>query len=241
MLAPLERVAPARLPELMDEPGCDADHLRGALEALARSNVLFGGHRLVWWGLRRSLAGQAPGELRLLDVGTGAGDIPLVLDGRLRSAGWAPRFVLADLHPATLRIAGERVRARAPAGRFRLVRLHGRRLPFADRSFDVVLCSNTLHHLERHEARAFLSEAARVAARGWLVSDLRRSRLALGLVRLLAATLWRREPFPRRDGPVSIRRAFTPSELEGLMDEASVRGRVLRSGPVRLLAAGGSP
>lgn len=241
MLEPLERASPADLPELMDEPGCDAERLRGALAALARSNVLFGGHRLVWRGVRRALGGAEPGPLRILDVGTGAADIPLLLDRRLRAEGWSPRFVLADLHATTLRIARERIRERRrDAGRFRLVRLDGPALPFIDGAFDLVLCANTLHHLERGGAARLLSEAGRVAARGWVVSDLRRSRLALGLVRLLAATLWRREPFPRRDGPVSVRRAFTPPEMDGLMAEAGVGGSVLRTGPVRFLAAGGS-
>ena len=241
MLEPLERASPAELPELMDEPGCDADRLRGALDALARTNVLFGGHRLVWRGVRRALGGVEPGPLRILDVGTGAADIPLRLDRRLRGEGWSPRFVLADLHATTLRIARERIREHRgdAAGRFRLVRLDGPALPFVDGSFDLVLCANMLHHLERRGAARLLGEAGRVAALGWIVSDLRRSRLALGLVRLVAATLWRREPFPRRDGPVSIRRAFTPPEMDGLMEEAGVHGSVLRTGPVRFLAAGG--
>jgi ubiquinone/menaquinone biosynthesis C-methylase UbiE len=238
MLSPLERVPPGELPERMDDPACDAGRLRTALEALATTNRLFGGDHLVWWGVRRLLDGRAPGPLRILDVGCGAGDIPRRLEARLHAAGWRPRVVLADLHPTTLRIARESAASAPRSGAFRFVRLTASGLPFADGAFDLALSSLTLHHLERREAVRLLSELARVSSGRWLVADLRRSRLALGLVRVLASTLWRSEPLPRVDGPVSVRRAFTPSEVDALLDASGVPGRVVRAGPVRLLAAG---
>ena len=68
----------------------------------------------------------------------------------------------------------------------------------------------------------------------------RRSRLALAAVRLLAATLWLANPLPRRDGPLSVRRSYTPEELEALLREAGLHGaRVDRKGPVRMRAVGG--
>ncbi len=238
MLSPLERVSPGCLPERMDDPACDAGRLRRALEALAVSNRLFGGHHLVWWGVRRLLEGRAPGPLRILDVGSGAGDIPRLLEARLHGSGWRPRCVLGDLHPMTLRIARDGLRDVARPGAFDFVRLTAAELPFSDGAFDLALSSLTLHHLERDEAARLLSELARVSNGRWLVADLRRSRLALGLVRMLASTLWRSQPLPRVDGPVSVRRAFTPAEVEALLASSGVPGRVVRAGPVRLLAAG---
>lgn len=265
ILPPLDRTPPSRAPELMDRPDCDPDDLRQALDGLARVHRAFGGHRMVAGPLLRRLAGRRPGPLRLLDVGTGGGDLAAGLSRRLRGRGWSPRLTLADLHPRTIRIARRRWRsngsetdapsvdgaagaggvgprtgkaaADAPSADF--VRLDARRLPFPDGAFDLAVSSTMLHHLARDDALAFLREMDRVAAGRWLVTDLKRSRLALAAVRLLAVTLWRRNPLPRRDGPVSVRRAFTPDELRSMLARADLTGaRVDGRWPVRLRIRG---
>ena len=89
------------------------------------------------------------------------------------------------------------------------------------------------HHLEDQDALLLLKELARVGRWGWAVTDLKRSRFAYAAVRLLSVTAWRRHPFPREDGPVSIRRSFTPAEIRTLTRranglEASVETRFVR-------------
>lgn len=262
----MDRASPARLPERMDRPDCDPDRLRDALATLARANRRFGARDAALGAALRLLDGRRPGPVRILDVGTGSGDIGTSLVRRLRARGWRPRATLADLHPTTLRIARERARAngRSPDGRGRpgwngaaegrhpgggpasegartvgeavtFVRLTAGSLPFRDGSFDVAVSATMLHHLEREEARAFLRELDRVAASGWVVTDLRRSRAAWLAVRLLAATLWRRHPLPREDGPASVRRAFTAGEARALAAEAGLGdASVERLRPFRL-------
>ena len=256
----LERTSPSRAPELMDRPGCDPERLRRALDGLVRVHRAFGGQRLITRPALRSVAGRRPGPLRVLDVGTGGGELAAGLGRRLRRRGWRPRFTLADLHPRTIRIARERWSdrrpagdpAREPGGRSRpapgeegtarpadFLRLDAPLLPFRDGAFDLAISGLTLHHLEDGEAAAFLGELDRVTAGRWLVTDLRRSRLALAAVHLLAVTMWRRNPFPRRDGPVSVRRAFTPDEVRSLLSDAGVDGaRVDGRWPVRLRILG---
>lgn len=223
----------------MDAPDPDPDLLRKALDGLDRVHRLTGGVRLAADPLRRAAEGRA-GPLRLLDVGTGGGRLALAVARRIR--GRAPvRLVLTDLHPRTLAAARELTRSPAssrPEPGF--VRLSGHALPFGADRFDLALCATTLHHLEREEAVACLRELDRVSGGRWVVTDLRRSRTALAAVRLLAATLWRRNPFPRHDGPVSVRRAFTPAEIESMLAEAGLDGaRVDFRGPVRLRVVGG--
>ncbi|MFQ5747625.1 MAG: methyltransferase domain-containing protein [Gemmatimonadota bacterium] len=247
-LPALERVAPARAPERMDARDCDPDALAAALRTLARASRSFGGTRPVWRGVRRALAGREPGPLRLLDVGTGGGDLPRRLFPRLRALGWRPELLLADLHPAALALARDWTTdwarrangARAGGLRCAFLRTSAPCLPLADASVDLVVSTTMLHHLECEEAVAFLREVNRVARLGWVLADLRRSRLTAAAVRLLAETLWRRNPFPRVDGPVSVRRAFRPSELRDLARHAGVGPvRVGGSGPFHLFVAGG--
>lgn len=226
----------------MDDPDCDPEELRVALRELSRVNRLFGGLASVRAEVDALLDGVEPDGLDILDVGSGAGDIPIALAEHLSRRGWSPRLVITDLHMETVKIARETVAGSPPrvVGRsVRFARADGARLPFPADAFDLVLSSSTLHHLEEHEAIRLFVELDRVARLGWVVTDLRRSRVAQVAVSTLVATAWRGKRFPRRDGPVSVRRAFTPSEVRGLVERAGCEDAVVRSGVVRLAARGG--
>lgn len=232
------RTPPHRLPERMDAPGCDPERLSEALDTLERVNRWLGGARLA---VSETLRAAPPGHVRILDVGSGAGDIAVRLARRLERERRRGSFVLADLHAETLRLSRRRL-ARGDRGsdRFRFVRLDGVRLPFRTDAFDVALCSATLHHLETEEAVALLGELDRVSRVGWVVTDLLRTPLAYLGVRLLSATVWRRRPFPRQDGPASVLRAFTVPEARELLRAAGLghRARVV-SRAFRLAIRGG--
>lgn len=243
-LRPPERVPVSGSQEIMDRDDVDRVELERALDALALMNRLTGVRRRLWRALRSALPDRGPGELRLLDVGAGGGDVALYLLRRLRELGWRPRLCLADRHPLTLRTArsrlGSTLSGEEDLRRIRFVRLDAERLPFARDAFDFALSSTVLHHLDREPATRFLAEMDRVATAGWAVSDLRRSRLGYAAVRLLAWTIWRRRRLPRTDGPLSVLRSFTAAEARDLLRRAELTGaRVERRPPFRLLVTGG--
>jgi SAM-dependent methyltransferase len=216
---PLPRAAGA---ERMDEPDQDPAELARSLADLRAVNRWLGGRRIVLAHLAR-LAGRHPrSRYRILDVATGSADIPLAIAAWGRRRGVEVEVVATDLHPATLAEAGRRSRAE-PA--VRIEPADARALPYGDGAFDLALCSTALHHFDRRaELLGVLREMRRVARIGGIVSDLRRSRPALLGARLLAATLWRRHPVTRHDGPLSVRRAFIPAELRDLAREAGLPG-----------------
>src|SRR5581483_8226293 len=74
-----------RQPEVMDQPGLAPDRHRRALCGLARINGWSGSARLLWPAVR-ALA-REKGSVRLLDLATGAGDVPLRLWRKARRAG----------------------------------------------------------------------------------------------------------------------------------------------------------
>lgn len=231
-----ERASPSREPELMDDPGCDAGELDRALDALTTINRWFGGVAAIRRPIEAALAGRAPDELRLLDVGTGAGDIPVELARRLGDRGWRPRFILADNHATILRLARDRLPLKLEQS---LVQLDASRLPLPDDAVDIGMSATMIHHLETDAAAAFLREIDRVSRLGWVVSDLRRGaplRFAFGV---LTATLLWRNPTARTDGRASIRRAFTADEIRALLDRTGLDRALVRSGPVRWVALGG--
>ena len=211
----------ADTPELLDGPLDDPVALAANLRDLRRINRLLGGTRLSRQALG-ALVGQRTEPLTLLDVGTGAADIPASLVTRPLPDG--PRLTVTAIDSRA------EVLAAAIAGRADLASLDGlhlalgdgRALQDPDRSHDVVHASLVLHHLEPDEAIRFLGEMSRVARLGVIVNDLARSRLAWMGAWLLGHVLTGNR-LTRHDAPLSVRRAYTPSEMRSLMTEAGLR------------------
>jgi SAM-dependent methyltransferase len=216
--------------EYLDDPAVGARVAKQSMGDVARSNALFGGAHAVLAeldDLLRPTDGARP--VSLLDVGTGLGDIPARVRTRAAERGVAVCTVGLDTSEALALAAHD---AMLP-----VLRADARRLPIADRAFDVVLCSQVLHHFRREDAIALLRELDRVARRRVIVSDIRRSWLAAAGIWLASWPL-RFHPVSRHDGVVSVLRGFTPGELADLVSEAvGVAPRVRRHRGFRVTAA----
>jgi SAM-dependent methyltransferase len=176
-----------------------------------------------------AVAPHLPPGGRLLDVGCGSGDVAAYLCERLGRPLAAVGVDLKPLHLADAPRAIARVAADV------------RRLPFADRSFDVVTASLFLHHFDSPEPGRLLRELARVARRAVVVSDLRRARVPF-LFGLAAFPLLFRSPVSVHDGLVSIRRGFREAELRTAFAQAGLADvAVRRHFPYRLLAVARLP
>src|SRR5207245_2074121 len=111
-----------------------------------------------------------------------------------------------------LRFAREKIGAHPD---IRLVRGDAFRLPFADASFDYVLCSLAFHHFGFEGCLAALREMERVARRGWLVNDIRRAWSAWFLIRAVLAIAGANR-LTRHDGPASVLRAYSLDEYRAM-------------------------
>ena len=212
--------------ELMDLPGTARGDMEHALDDLRGVNRWLGGTRVVLHHLARLFAAHPRPSYRLLDVGTGAADIPLAISRWARRRGVSVSIVATDNHPTTLELAREAARGE-PAVTVETADALALAYPAA--SFDVALCSTALHHFDDDEdAVRVLRELDRVSRIGLIVNDLARSRTALLGARLLAATVWRRHRLTRHDGPLSVRRALTVPEMRRLAERAGLRGATVR-------------
>ncbi len=207
--------------EILDRPGTDPDVVLRAMTDLMRSNRLFGGARAVIAELR-AIAPSLPRYATLLDVGTGMGDIPAL----------ARR--IAAQHDVALHTIGldvDETLARAAAGRTaHAVRGDALHLPFADKSVDIVICSQALHHFFDGDMLRVLQELDRVARVRVIIGDLLRSRLAAPLF-WVAATALRYHRISRHDGLVSIGRGFTTTDLQTAIVGALGHGACIRKRP----------
>jgi ubiquinone/menaquinone biosynthesis C-methylase UbiE len=210
--------------EHLDGSLADAAVLAGNLRDLRRINRLFGGLGLSARGidaLIREAHLDAHDPIAILDVGTGAADIPIGLleDGRRR--GRAMTVVATDNRQEVLAVASEAARL---AGSHGLVMRQAdvRALPFEDGSFDVAHASLVLHHLEPVDAAVAIREMARVARHGVVLNDLARGWLPwLGAWLLLHVATG--NSFTRHDGPMSVRRAYSLSEARRMVADAGLR------------------
>jgi SAM-dependent methyltransferase len=226
---------PARLstPELMDDPaGSDRD-LRASLRDLAQINRYFGARAFVLayldrilplWRTRR----RSPSDpLILLDVATGAADIPIAVAEWAAARAVPVRVVAIDRHPMTAVVARQNTAAHPSIS---VVRADARLLPFADGMFDVCLCSLALHHLNPEDGLALLRQFYRLGRLGFLVVDL--LRCWSGYVGVWLLTRLSRSALIRHDGPLSVRRAFSWQEYLWLAAASEIPGVRVRRLPL---------
>lgn len=221
----MERAADVE--ELLDGPLDDPAALRGNLRDLERVNRWLGGTALSGHAID-ALAGDRE-ALTILDIGTGAADIPAALLARAARAGRSLRITGIDSRPEVLAAAFARRPLLRDTRGLELQVGDGTSLPFPDRSFDVAHASLLVHHLDPAAAVELFREMGRVARRGIVVNDLMRGRAAWVGAWLLSHLLTRNR-YTRHDAPLSVRRAYTVSELTALMAAAGLRVEWVRIG-----------
>lgn len=89
-----------------------------------------------------SWRGEDGEPFKLLDVGCGTGTFEAMLAASPLNA----RVVGLDYAPAMCKVAREKARLGKASDRLSYLAADSEHLPFADRSFDVVTCSNSFHH-----------------------------------------------------------------------------------------------
>ena len=209
-----------RQPELMDQPGLDPTEHAAALRGLARVNWFSGSTGILWRPLHRLALANAGKPLRILDLATGSGDIPIRLWRRFRRAKLPVEIAGADLSAKALEEARKRAEsAGASVQFFPLDAVHD---PLPD-DFDVITCSLFLHHLENEEAVDLLRRMGQSARQMVLVNDLVRSRIGY-LLAFASSRVLSRSPVVHFDGPCSVAAAFTTDEARQMAHRAGLEG-----------------
>jgi ubiquinone/menaquinone biosynthesis C-methylase UbiE len=216
---PLARAAGAL--EIIDGPPVPFKEMACCMMDIARVNALFGGRMLTMIHVKRLLSALPADRLiTVLDVGTGAGDIPRELVRWARREGRRIRVFALDRDAATLRIAAQVVR---DYPEIRFVRGDALSLPIRPEAVDLTISAMTLHHLEPGAGVQYLAEMDRAARVGFVVNDLVRSRIAHWVVWLITRFITR-SAISRHDGPLSVKRSYTPREVSGLCEQAGLKG-----------------
>jgi len=192
--------------ELMDAPGLPQGEVADAYQVLRRVNQQLGNRRSLLRELSRFLDDRLPVEtpVTILDVGSGSGDLPDALRVDL-AARSMPAHVMALDRDAIAVTEANRLGLHSARG-------DAMRLPFADVSIDLVTATKFAHHFSDQTLVRLLAEMTRVARRRVVILDIRRHWLAYwGFVAW--SRVFTTNRLVRHDGPLSVLRGFTTTEL----------------------------
>lgn len=210
------KLARQRAIEWMDANAADPVALRRSLSFIERVNRRLHYTNATIRHLDRMTDGWPAGKmLSILDIATGSGDVPRAVCGWADRRGVDVRVIGIDRHEQTLSIAREQ----GDDPRISLLRADALKLPFSPGSFDIVMTSMFLHHLDDDDAAAVMRSADRIARHGIILADLSRSRRALAWISLFTLLA---DPMIKHDARVSVRQAFRKDEILALARRAGL-------------------
>ena len=189
--------------ELLDSDAGTPEEVAGSLRDLRMFNNWFGGVHTMSSLLRRVAQKRGLKEISWVDVAGGEGYVATRTQQSLARSGISSNPVILDRAPTHLSKTHPAVCGDALA------------LPFRDNSFDAVGCSLFLHHLEPDDILRFVKEGLRVARHAFLVQDLQRHPLHLGLS-YLGMPIYRSR-ITRHDAVASVQRAYTVEEVRTVL------------------------
>jgi 2-polyprenyl-3-methyl-5-hydroxy-6-metoxy-1,4-benzoquinol methylase len=201
------------LTELMDDPACDPARLAATYRRFAVVNRLVSGWGTVWRGRLAPALRALDRPVRVLDLGSGGGDLVVRLASLARRDGMSVTWTGADPDPRAHAVASA---FSAPDMRF--VCADSADLLAAGERYDAVISNHVLHHLDAAGLDRFARESRSLSTGLVLHSDIERGVLpyalyAIGIAPLAAGT------FLYTDGLRSIRRSYRPAELAAALGD----------------------
>lgn len=224
-------------PERIDTGDYTPEEYDRFLQEIRLVNRFTGDNRALKKTLLRDIKSENLQDFSVLDVGAGSGELLRVIAAFARRKKRRARLFGLELNA---RSAESILEESKDFTEIEAVRGNALHLPFADSSFDYVICSLFTHHLSDAQIIETLSEMRRVAACRIFVIDLHRHPAAYTLYKLFCLT-FRISPLVREDGLLSILKSFKPDELEKLGKAANFENSsVRRCFPFRLVLQTGA-
>ena len=201
----------ARGTEIMDDFDLKGEKLAQTLEDLDKVNKWLGGNKITINGIKRIISETSPKEpVKIVDVGCGNGTILRQIADYGRKINLNLDLIGIDANPHAIAIA-EDLSKNYPEIKFAALNIFS--TVFAEKKYDIVLCTLTLHHFHDNQIEELIRVFYQSAKLGIVINDLQRSKAAYYLFQVFCAVFIRNE-IARKDGLTSILRGFRKGELE---------------------------
>ncbi|PZD96243.1 stilbene synthase [Paenibacillus sambharensis] len=200
--------------ELMDDFTLGGEELRAALQKLRILNTVFLAASPTLHGVQKlwQEAGK-PGELSILDVGAGSGDVNRRLLRWADSCGLQLRITLADVTEEACEEARAYYRSEP---RVKVTRRDLFELP--EEEADIVTATQLIHHFDEHELPAAVQAMLAASRIGVVINDIHRHWIPWAAV-WTAARLLTANRYIRHDGPLSVAKGFRAEDWRRLGSE----------------------
>lgn len=219
-------------PENLDKGSYSPEEYEGCLVELRRINEWLGDADALRDSLLKEVERASLRSFSVLDVGAGSGELLRVVAKWAREQNRSAWLLGLELNARSAQAIKDES---AEFPEIASLQGDGLQLPFADRSFDYVIQSLTLHHFDDEGAVGILREMARVARRGIFVIDLHRNPMAYFFYTTIGR-LFLHNRLIREDGALSILKSWLPEELEALGRRAGLaKVKVENHFPARLI------
>jgi hypothetical protein len=210
-------LVPSRMdaPELLDMGAGTLGDVRENFADLWRINRFLGGIRAVTQHLYPRLE-EHQEPITLVDIGSGSADIAATIKR------WAARHTF-DMKLLGLDLSARHLSiAQLQDSPLQFVQADALNLPFSSQKVDYFVSCLFLHHFSPEQVVKLLARTFDLARHGIIMSDIVRGYLPQ-IAFKLGQPIFARNFLTRHDGIVSIRRAYTPTELQQLAGVAGLR------------------
>ncbi len=226
------------MPEYMDDATVVGNEVLAALTEIEYVNRFLGGTRATLKALKPCLSDTRHEVLTLLDIGTGAADIPIAIVQWARSRRLNLHIVAVDFNPSICALARHNAMTYPE---ITVLEADVFALPFDSEAFDIVHSAMFLHHFPQAEAADILSIMYACCRQAVIINDLHRHPFAFYSITWLARLL-SRSPIFQHDAPVSVLRGFTRLDWEELGCLSGIRHlSVKRRWPYRFVVTATKP
>lgn len=214
--------------EWMDRLDCDKVLLFNTYRQFKTINKLLSGWDKIYRNYIKPHLLNSDKPASILDIGCGAGDILRYIRDLAEKDGF--KLILTGIDPDPRAL--EFIEQQPKSEQFRFLPVRTEELIKEGRRFDIVISNHLLHHLNREELTAIAEDAAQLARRTVIFSDIERSDIGFAAFGLIAPLLFRKS-YIVSDGLISIKKSYTKKELNREFPDPWI---VQRQFPFRLLA-----
>lgn len=160
-------------------------------------------------------------NISILDIGTGTARIPIAIAKRRSDC----KIFAIDLSANMLQVASRNIKEKKLKNNITLQQIDAKNLDFKDDSFDIVICSNMLHHLE--DPTRALNEIKRVVKKDGgiiVINDSIRPPNEFILNLLVTICGMTQSKVMRKSYRESLYSSFSINELEKMLTSVGITG-----------------